>query len=113
MQHAWGKGMRIGYWWERQKERALGRPRRRWVDKIRMDLGVVGWGRVYWIDEVQDRDRWRALRIRKMLGIVLSSIESVSVARIQVMSGNSPSVQERRGVHKSSNSKMSHCYFSY
>jgi hypothetical protein len=30
-------------------ERPLGRPRRRWVDNIRMDLGEVGWGDVDWI----------------------------------------------------------------
>jgi hypothetical protein len=30
-------------------KRPLGRPRRRWVDKIRMDLGEVGWGDVQWI----------------------------------------------------------------
>jgi hypothetical protein len=28
------------------KRRPLGRPRRRWVDNIRMDLGKVGWGDV-------------------------------------------------------------------
>jgi hypothetical protein len=33
-------------------KRPLGRPRHRWVDNIRMDLGGVGWG---------DVDRWRAL----------------------------------------------------
>jgi hypothetical protein len=27
-------------------KRPLGRPRRRWVDNIRMDLGEVGWGDV-------------------------------------------------------------------
>jgi hypothetical protein len=27
-------------------KRPLGRPRRRWVDNIRMDLGEVGWGKV-------------------------------------------------------------------
>jgi hypothetical protein len=27
-------------------KKPLGRPRRRWVDNIRMDLGVVGWGDV-------------------------------------------------------------------
>jgi hypothetical protein len=27
-------------------ERPLGRPRRRWVDNIRMDLGRIGWGGV-------------------------------------------------------------------
>jgi hypothetical protein len=28
-------------------KRPLGRPRRRWVDNIRMDLGEVGWMDVY------------------------------------------------------------------
>jgi hypothetical protein len=41
--------------------RPLGRPRRRWVDNIRMDLVEVGWGDVDWIGLAQDRDRWRAL----------------------------------------------------
>jgi hypothetical protein len=27
-------------------KRQLGRPKRRWVDNIRMDLGEVGWGDV-------------------------------------------------------------------
>jgi hypothetical protein len=27
-------------------KRPLGRPRRRWMDNIRMDLGEVGWGDV-------------------------------------------------------------------
>jgi hypothetical protein len=30
-------------------KRRLRRPRRRWVDNIRMDLGEVGWGDVDWI----------------------------------------------------------------
>jgi hypothetical protein len=42
-------------------KRPLGRPRRRWVDNIRMDLGEVGWGDVDWIRLAQDRNRWRAL----------------------------------------------------
>jgi hypothetical protein len=42
-------------------KRPLGRPRRRWVDNIRMDLGEVGWGDVDWIGLAQDRNRWRAL----------------------------------------------------
>jgi hypothetical protein len=41
--------------------RPLGRPRRRWLDNIRMDLVEVGWGYVDWIGLVQDRDRCRAL----------------------------------------------------
>jgi hypothetical protein len=42
-------------------KRPLGRPRRRWVDNNRMDLGEVGWGDVDWIGLAQDRNRWRAL----------------------------------------------------
>jgi hypothetical protein len=42
-------------------KRPLERPRRRWVDNIRMDLGDVGWSDVYWIGLAQDRNRWRAL----------------------------------------------------
>jgi hypothetical protein len=42
-------------------KRPLGRPRRRWVDNIRMDLGEIGFGGVDWIDLVQDRDKQRAL----------------------------------------------------
>jgi len=39
--------------------RPLGRPRRRWVDNIRMDLQEVGCGYMDWIGLAQDRDRWR------------------------------------------------------
>jgi hypothetical protein len=42
-------------------KRPLGRPRRRCVDNIRMDLVEVGWGDVDWIGLAQDRDTWRAL----------------------------------------------------
>jgi len=38
--------------------RPLGRPRRRWVDNIRMDLQEVGCGYMDWIGLAQDRDRW-------------------------------------------------------
>jgi hypothetical protein len=41
--------------------RPLARPRRRWLDNIRRDLGEVGWGNVDWIGLAQDRDRWTAL----------------------------------------------------
>jgi hypothetical protein len=41
--------------------RPLGRPRRRWLNNIRMDLVEVGWDDVDWIGLAQDRDRWRAL----------------------------------------------------
>jgi hypothetical protein len=77
--------------------RRLQRPRRRWLDKIRMDLVEVGWGYVDWIGLSRDRGRWRALvnsvlnlwvpqnagknRVSKQLGlsrVVLSSTELVS-----------------------------------
>jgi hypothetical protein len=41
--------------------RPLGRPRHRWVDNIRMDLGEVGWVNVDWIGLAKDRNRWRAV----------------------------------------------------
>jgi hypothetical protein len=44
-----------------EEKRPLGRPRRMWVNNIRIDLGEVGWGDVDWIDLAQDRNRWRAL----------------------------------------------------
>jgi hypothetical protein len=42
-------------------KRPLRRPRRRWMDNIRMNLGEVGWGDINWIGLAQDRNRWRAL----------------------------------------------------
>jgi hypothetical protein len=41
--------------------RPLGRPRRRWIDGVRMDLREIGLGGVDWIRLSQDRDRWRAV----------------------------------------------------
>jgi hypothetical protein len=42
-------------------KRPLGRPRRRWVDNIKIDLLEIGWGGVDWIGLPQDREKWRAL----------------------------------------------------
>jgi hypothetical protein len=42
-------------------KRPLGRPRCKWVDSIKMDLRVKGWGGMDLIDLVQDRIQWRAL----------------------------------------------------
>jgi hypothetical protein len=36
--------------------RPLGRPRRRWVDNIKVDLREIGLDDVDWIDPAQDRD---------------------------------------------------------
>ena len=37
------------------------RPRRGWVNNIRIDLHEVGCGYMDWIGLAQDRDRWRTL----------------------------------------------------
>jgi hypothetical protein len=42
-------------------KRPLGRPSRRWVNDIRMDLGEVGWGDVDWFGLAKNRNRWRVL----------------------------------------------------
>jgi len=41
--------------------RPLGRPRRRWVDNIRLDLQEGECGYMDWIGLAQDRDSWRTL----------------------------------------------------
>jgi hypothetical protein len=45
----------------RERERALGRPRRRWEDNIKMHLSEIGWASIYWIYLAQDRGQWRVL----------------------------------------------------
>jgi hypothetical protein len=42
-------------------KRPLGRPRCRWVDNIRINLGEVGWSDVDWNDLAEDRNKWRAV----------------------------------------------------
>jgi hypothetical protein len=44
-----------------QGKRPPGRPRHRWVDDIKIDLGEIQWDGMDWIDMAQDRDQWRAL----------------------------------------------------
>jgi hypothetical protein len=38
-----------------------GRPRRRWLDNIKMNLQEVEYGIMDWIGPTQDRDRWREI----------------------------------------------------
>jgi hypothetical protein len=42
-------------------KRPLGRPRRSWVDNIKMDLLETDWGGVNWIGLAKDKEKWRAL----------------------------------------------------
>jgi hypothetical protein len=42
-------------------KKPLGRPRRRWEDKIKMELQDLGGGRGDGMELAQDKDRWGAL----------------------------------------------------
>jgi hypothetical protein len=44
-----------------KRKTPLGRPRRRWMDSIKMDVRDTGCDGVDWIDMAKDRDQWRAL----------------------------------------------------
>jgi len=66
----------------------LGRPRRRWVDNMRLDLQVVGCRYIDWIGLAQDRDSWRTLvsavmnlRVPRNAGNFLTSCKPVSLSR--------------------------------
>jgi hypothetical protein len=69
--------------------RPLGRPRRRCLNNIRMDLVEVGWGDVDWIGLAQDRDRWRAL------------VNSVLNLQVPEIAGKLSSVQRTRDLSSS------------
>jgi hypothetical protein len=47
-------------------KRPLGRPRRTWVDNIKIDLREIGWCWMDWIDLAQNRDQWRAFVVTVM-----------------------------------------------
>jgi hypothetical protein len=51
-------GLLVG---KQEGKRILGRPRRRLVDNIKMNLLAIGWSGVDWICLSLDRDKWRAL----------------------------------------------------
>jgi hypothetical protein len=42
-------------------KRPLGKPRRRWIDNIKIDILEIGLNVVDWIGLAEDRYRWRAL----------------------------------------------------
>jgi hypothetical protein len=54
--------MHVSYWCENQKKkRPLGKPRHRWTDNIKMDIGERGWCGMDWFDLTQARDQWEDL----------------------------------------------------
>ena len=86
--YGWGEGMYRALVGKPEGKRPLGRPRRRWVDNIRMDLQEVGCGYMDWIGPAQDRDSWRTLvsavmnlRVPWNAGNFLSSWKPVSFWR--------------------------------
>jgi hypothetical protein len=44
-----------------ERKRTLGRPRRRWVDNIKMDLREIESSGMDWVYLADDRDHWKAL----------------------------------------------------
>jgi hypothetical protein len=63
MQHEWGE-KKNAYWLlvaKPEGNRPLGKPRREWVDNVRVDVRKIGLGVVDWIGLTQDRNKWRAL----------------------------------------------------
>jgi hypothetical protein len=42
---------------KQERKRPLRRPKRMWVDIIKMDLGMFGWAGMHWIDLSQDSNR--------------------------------------------------------
>ena len=59
--NGWGEGVYMVLVGKPEGKRPLGRPRRRWVDNIRMDFQEMGCGYMDWIGLAQGRDRWRTL----------------------------------------------------
>jgi hypothetical protein len=43
------------------RKRPLGRPRRKWVDNIKIDLREIGWNGIDWLHLAQGMEQWRAL----------------------------------------------------
>ena len=44
-----------------ERKKALGRPRRKRENNIKMGIQEMGWGNMDWIAMAQDRDRWGAV----------------------------------------------------
>ena len=79
------------------------RPRRRWVDNIRMDLQDMGYGYMDWIGLAQDRDKWRTLvsavmncRVPWNVGNFLTSCKPVSFSRRTLHHGVSKGFQNEQ-----------------
>ena len=92
--YGWGEGVYRVLLGKPEGRRPLGRPRRRWVDNIRIDLQEVGCGYMDWIGLAQDRDRWRTfvsavmnLWVQWNAGNFLTRCKPVSFSRRTVHRG--------------------------
>jgi hypothetical protein len=56
--HGEGRGVYRDLVGRSEGKKPLGRPRRRWEDNIKMDLGEIGIEGANWIRLAQDRVRW-------------------------------------------------------
>jgi hypothetical protein len=79
-------GIFVGY---PEGKRPLGKPRRSWMDEIKMNLRDIEWDGVDMVDLAQDRDQRRALvntvmnlRVPRNFGKFLSSCETVGISRM-------------------------------
>jgi hypothetical protein len=64
--------------------RPLGKPRRRWVDNIKIYLTEIGWDGMDWIDLGQDRDQCRALvNMVKNLRVTQNALVAAQLAASQ------------------------------
>ena len=86
--YGWGEGVYRVLLGKPEGRKPLGRPRRRWVVNIRMDLQEVRCGYMDWIGLAQDRDRWRTLvsavmnlRVLWNAGNFLTSCKPVSFSK--------------------------------
>jgi hypothetical protein len=75
-------------------KRLQARPRRRWVDNTKVDLRVIGWDGIDWIDLAEDRDQWRSLmntvmklRVPYNFGKSLSSFTTCGFSRTAHLHG--------------------------
>jgi hypothetical protein len=60
-------------------KRPLGRARHKWEDNIRIYLEEIVWKAVDWIDEAQDRDKWRSVVNTVMKHRIPSNAENLLI----------------------------------
>jgi hypothetical protein len=59
--HGRGKESVQGFRGKAQRKEPLARPRRKWEDGIKINVGEIGWAGMAWIHLVQERDWWWGL----------------------------------------------------